>query len=78
MYWQCIEQKWGGLKFRKWVLWLGHPEDDDSEIYFEFEEKEYRKVIKALPKFKAGEIFTGRMTFVEANAPRRQKDETPT
>lgn len=75
MWWQCVENTFGTQKFRRWILYVGHPDDKDSEAYFEFPEKEYRPVIKSLPPFKAGAIFPARMTFTPAKAPKRKKKE---
>ena len=72
LFWQCVEQDWGGTKFRKWVVYDGHPDDDDSEVIYEFDDKEYRKYIKGLPRFKAGEILTARMAFVPGQARRKK------
>jgi hypothetical protein len=75
MYWQCVGHKWGDKVYKRWYLWLGHPDDDDSEVMFDFEESEYRKVIKGLPIFKDGEIFTARLTFASAKAPKRKEKD---
>jgi len=74
MWWQCLEIKWKGklLGFR-WILYLGHPDDEGCQCLFELPDEEYRSVIKGLPKAEHGLIFAARMTCVPCRAPKRGK-----
>lgn len=72
VYWECVAQELGAWKGETWLLWSGPPGEEGSQIIFDFQDGDYRKFIKSLPRFKDGEVYTGRLSFVPA-APRKAK-----
>ena len=73
VYWQCLLQEYNKWEGKRWLIWSGHPDDEDSQILFDFEDKDYRKFFKGLPLFKDGALLAGRLTFDKAKAPKRGK-----
>jgi len=54
--------------FKRWIVYNGPPDDLESEVIYELDDKEYRKYVKGLPLFKKDAVFTARMAFVPATA----------
>ena len=66
LYWQAVENQGFGYTSKRWIVYAGPPDDENSEVIFELSDEDYRPYIKGLPVFKDGEVLTARMAFVSA------------